>query len=381
MKRCFSILALVVVVLAAFGRGEARQAVTTNLVAYWPMNTFASNATPDASGNNNNAAQATAANQPAAAPGMFTGALAFDGTADFLSAPDSASLNVGTANFSVAAWVKPSGTTVDRVINKWDGTKGWLLDINTGSGGAAAASFLRLKMSDGTSTVDYFINAGLAVDAWTHIAATVDRTAKQVKLYANATLIGTLTYPTLAGTLTNTAALGIGNIPSSAGNYYGGALDEVRLYNAALTQPQVLTLVAPLPPTALTAIPVPTYGARPVDLAWTASAGSLSYRVYRSTTSGSGYVQIASGITGTTYTDNLPAYDTNFYYVVRGFNTVEGNNSNEAMAMVPKPPPRTEKMGKDHMCGVGIAETPESPVFLAALAVLAMALASFRRAS
>lgn len=384
MKRFISILALVAVVLSGLGRGDAFQAVTTNLVAYWPMNTFASNATPDASGNNNNAAQATAANQPTTAAGMFTGALAFDGTADFLSAPDAGTLNVGTGNFTVAAWVRPSGTSVDRVVNKWDGTRGWLLDINTGSGGASSPGFLRLKMNDGTNNIDYFVAAGLAVDAWTHVAATVDRGTDQLRLYANATQIGTTqNIAALTGSLANTAVLGIGNIPSNAGNHYAGALDEVRLYNATLTQAQLLTLVQPLPPTALTANPVPTYGARPVDLSWTASAGSLSYRVLRSTTSGSGYVQIASGVTGTTYTDNLPAYDTNYYYVVRGFNTVEGNNSNQAMAMVPMPPPRTEEAGQQHghMCGVSASEPPGSGAPLTGLLGLAMLLAALRKSS
>jgi len=384
-KRCFSFLAILGVVLMALGRTEARQAVTTNLAAYWPMDTFASNSTPDASGNGHAATQATATLQPTTTPGMFAGALNFDNTDDYLSAPDSAGLNVGTANFTVAAWVKPSGTTQDRVVNKWNGTIGWLMDINTGSGGAASAGFLRLKMSDGTNTVDYFINASLVVGAWTHVAATIDRGTHELKLYANGTQIGTTqSIAPLTGTLTTTAALGIGSIPSSLGNYYGGALDEVRLYTAALTQTQVLTLVQPLPPTGLTATPSTAYNTRQIDLTWTASSGALSYRVYRSTTMGGGYLQIASGLTGTTYSDSTGLnYDTNYYYVVRGLSNVEGNNSNEAMALIPKPPPRTEKVnGGDHrMCGLGSAGEPGAIGFLLGLAALAILLTAGLRRS
>ncbi len=385
-KRCFSILAILGAVLLALGRTEARQAVTTNLAACWPMDTFAANSTPDTSGGAHHAAQATAANQPTTTPGMFAGALNFDGTADFLSAPDSAGLNVGTGSFTVAAWVNPSGTSVDRVINKWNGTIGWLMDINTGSGGAAAPAFLRLKMSDGTNTVDYFVNAGLAVGAWTHVAAVVDRPANQLRLYTNGVQIGTTQSTTaLTGTLTNAAALGIGNIPSNVGNYYAGALDEVRLYTAALTAPQLLTLSQPVAPTGLTATPSTAYNTRQIDLAWTASAGSLSYRVYRSTTSGSGYVQIAAGIAGTIYSDSAGlAYDTTYYYVVRGFNTVEGPNSNQAMALIPRPPPRTEEVGNGDsgMCGIGAGGFPGSMPLIAGLAVLAMlVLAASRRSA
>lgn len=388
MKRCFAVFAVAgIVLVAGLGRGDAFQAVTTNLQGYWPLDTFASNSTPDASGNNHPATQATAGSQPATAAGMFNGALTFDGSADFLSVPDTAVLNAGTGNFSIAAWVRPGGTTADRIVNKWNNatTTGWLLDINAGNGGAASPGFLRLKMSDGTNTVDYSVNAGLVVGAWTHIAATVDRGTDQLRLYANATQIGTTQGITaLTGTLTSPAALGIGNIPSTAGNYYAGALDEVRYYSAALTQPQLFTLVQPLAPTALTATPSTAYNTRQIDLTWTASAGSHSYRVLRSTTSGSGYVQIASGLTGTTYSDSAGlAYDTDYFYVVRGFNTVEGPNSNQAMARIVRPPPRTEEAGsgEDHMCNVSTVGAPGPAGLIAGLLGLALLLAALRKAS
>jgi hypothetical protein len=310
---------------------------------------------------------------------MFAGALNFDNTDDFLSAPDSAGLNVGTGNFTVAAWVKPSGTTQDRVLNKWNGTIGWLMDINTGSGGAVSPGFLRLKMNDGTTNVDYFVDASLVVGAWTHVAATVDRTAKELKLYANGVQIGTTQpIPTaFTGTLTNAAALGIGSIPSALGNYYGGALDEVRLYTAALTPPQVMTLVAPLPPTALTINPVGTT----FTLNWTASTGSMSYRVYRSTTSGTGYSQIAAGLTATTYADTNVPFNTTYYYVVRGFGLVESANSNEAFAGTGPPPPRGAVADDHNLCGIGVGGPAGSTSLIAGLGVLAMVLAAFRRSA
>jgi hypothetical protein len=379
-KRCFSLLAILGGVLLALGRTEARQAVTTNLAAYWPMDTFASNSTPDASGNGHAATQATAASQPATATGMFGGALTFDDTADFLSSPDSPGLNVGTGSFTVAAWVKPSGTTADRVLNKWNGTIGWLFDINTGNGGAASPAAVRLKMSDGTNTVDQSTNASLVAGAWTHVAATVDRTSKELKFYANGVQIGTTVNITaLTGTLTNAASLGIGTIPSALGNYYGGALDEVRLYTAALTQAQVLTMVQSPPPSGLTATPV----AQTIDLSWTASAGAMSYRVYRSTTPGSGYAQLVAGLTGTTYTDTTIAYDVTYYYVVRAFALVEGANSNEASALAISPPKRTQKVGgpDKKICGMGAGGVPGWTALIAGLAALAMVLAASRRSA
>jgi len=266
------------------------------------------------------------------------------------------------------------------VINKWNGSIGWLMDINTGSGGASSPGFLRLKMNDGTNNIDYFVNASLASGAWTHVAATVDRGAKELKLYANGVQIGTTQNITaLTGSLSNTAVLGLGTIPSTVGNYYGGALDEVVFYTAALTQAQLMTLVAMPAPTGLTATPV----MKTIDLSWTASAGAQSYRVYRSTTPGTGYAQIVAGLTGTTYTDTTIAYDVTYYYVVRSFALVESADSNEASAMAVSPPPRTQKVGgpDSKVCGMGAVGMPGSTVLFAGLAALTLALAAARRSA
>ncbi len=73
-----------------------------------------------------------------------------------------------------------------------------------------------------------------------------------------------------------------------------------------------------------------------VTLSWSApvsDGGSplIEYRVYRSTTSGSGYVLVASVADGvTTYTDDSVSNGVTYYYVVRAVNALgESANSNE----------------------------------------------------
>lgn len=91
----------------------------------------------------------------------------------------------------------------------------------------------------------------------------------------------------------------------------------------------------PSPPTGLTA----TAGNALVLLSWTASTGATSYNVYRSTTSGSGYSQIANGLTSTSYTDTGVTNGTTYYYVVTAVNSSgESGYSNEASA-TPEPAP------------------------------------------
>jgi Glycoside hydrolase family 44 len=81
-------------------------------------------------------------------------------------------------------------------------------------------------------------------------------------------------------------------------------------------------------PTGLTA----TAGNQQVSLSWNASAGATSYNVKRSTTSGSGYTQVAN-TTGTNDTDASLTNGTTYYYVVSAVNAAgESANSSQASA-------------------------------------------------
>ena len=73
-----------------------------------------------------------------------------------------------------------------------------------------------------------------------------------------------------------------------------------------------------------------------VTLTWNASQNATSYNVYRGTASGGPYVQVASGIALTTYTDTQVGHGQTLYYVttaVNGHN--ESAYSNEAAAAIP----------------------------------------------
>jgi fibronectin type 3 domain-containing protein len=96
--------------------------------------------------------------------------------------------------------------------------------------------------------------------------------------------------------------------------------------NEASATPQA----APAAPTGLTATAA---SSSQIDLSWTASAGATSYNVKRATVSGGPYTTIATGVTGTSYSNTGLSAGTTYYYVVSAVNAGgESANSAEASA-------------------------------------------------
>jgi fibronectin type 3 domain-containing protein len=73
-----------------------------------------------------------------------------------------------------------------------------------------------------------------------------------------------------------------------------------------------------------------------VTLSWNASQGATSYRIYRGTTHGGPYVKIASGITGTNYTDVQVTDNRTLYYAATAVSgSSESGYSNEIVVVIP----------------------------------------------
>jgi hypothetical protein len=299
-----------------------------SIAAQWPLDSVTTT-TADVSGNNNTATLVAA---PTSQVALFGNGLKFvSGTKQSLSVPNSASLAFGTGSFSVGAWVKPSGTTAMRLINKWNGTTGWLLDINAAAGGGNSAASLRLYLKDdGAHIHDYAVaNSGLGNNTWKHLAAVVDRTAKKAYLYVNGVQVGaTHDITTLTGTLANTGPLQIGTY-GAGGPFYNGLIDEPIVYSQVLTPAQIKALAAvPQNVTATTTL------TDKVTLNWTAIGGAtLKYNVLRSGTNGGPYTLLTT-VTTNTYTDTTATSPGPYYYVVQSvFTTADGftsTNSDQA---------------------------------------------------
>ena len=91
------------------------------------------------------------------------------------------------------------------------------------------------------------------------------------------------------------------------------SLTSANITNAFL---QITPGNVPVAPTGLTA----SAGNAQVALTWSAASGATGYNVKRSTTSGGPYSNVASNVTGTSYTNTGLTNGTTYYYVVTAVN-------------------------------------------------------------
>jgi len=162
------------------------------------------------------------------ASGKYGRALSFDGTNDRVDVPDAASLDL-TTGMTLEAWVKPTTVTGWRTaILKERGTNDLLYALYASNGAKPQAeAFTGAENSSGGPTA-------LPLNAWSHIASTYDGTT--LRLYVNGVQASS---KAVTGSMPNTAnPLRIGgNAPW--GEYFSGLIDEVRVYNRALTASEI----------------------------------------------------------------------------------------------------------------------------------------------
>lgn len=113
------------------------------------------------------------------------------------------------------------------------------------------------------------------------------------------------------GTIANTGLF-------TAGNTAGGPY-TVTAATGSLSGTASVTVNACTRPAA-PANPSVTAGNAQAALSWSAVSGATSYSILRSTTSGSGYTSVVTGLTATTYTNTGLTNGTTYYYVIAAVN-------------------------------------------------------------
>jgi hypothetical protein len=197
------------------------------LVGYWSFNgADVTDKIYDRVGGNNAYIAGGSATSSMKTVGKLGQALNFNG-ATYLKAP-----SINLPRFTVATWIKPNGTQVGLasvIADTYPSYVNYAITFDPGT----------LDVYGGTFSGNWYETprATLTSGKWAHVVTTFNGSA--IALYVNGTYIGQTAAaitPQSSGT-----ALRIGRRWDDA-DYYNGAIDEVRIYNRALSASEVKTL-------------------------------------------------------------------------------------------------------------------------------------------
>ena len=152
-------------------------------------------------------------------------ALHFDGVDDFVQIGAQLPLT-SSGNFTIEAWVRP--TLID---NQYHGFFGMFSSTRAPSMWVGPNGSLHTDSYGGTTRFDMLVDNFFTLNKWTHVAWVKSGTTYTV--YKNGVQVATRTAPA-------SVELPVGNFwIGKVDNFFGGALDEVRVWNTAKTAQEI----------------------------------------------------------------------------------------------------------------------------------------------
>lgn len=212
--------------------------LTSGLVGLWSFNGADVSGTTayDRSGQGNNG---TLTNGPTATAGKIGQALDFDGNDDYVDLGSSKTYIVTTAPFSVSFWMKADvfdSTQKTPIYLKTDSTTSWVgFQITDGS-------YNDFNFGNNSSSSFRFTYPSSPVNKWVYISITYNgsgfNTIGNYAAYVDGLPVSLNAGGTL-GVIANTSYIGRDGL---AGRSWDGSLDEVRIYNRALSATEIWNL-------------------------------------------------------------------------------------------------------------------------------------------
>lgn len=166
----------------------------------------------------------------------FGTAVTSSGTSIFNNTTSNNALNTLPAPLTVMAWVKPNVTTITQRILSGSGGDG------NGWGYGLIAGGNQRFTTYGVTDYNQAAGTTAVAGAWQHVA--VSFTGTTANFYVNGNLVDTKTGSNFGANTSEVYALfGQANATES----FAGTVDEVKVFNTALTQPQIVTEATALP--------------------------------------------------------------------------------------------------------------------------------------
>jgi len=214
-----------------------RVEASSGLVGSWSFDESTGTTVHDSSGNGNNG---TLINAPLWWNGKFGTALNFDGTDDYVEIPHNETLT--SSNFTIEAWIYLSSDVVGtqaRIVSKQETiSKSYSFDIFGNGYGGSTGNQLLSSIGTGATWYNFLSTTHLSNQTWYHVAGTQEGTNSKIYIDGQLDKNGT----TSTQTANNTGVLTIGcqkQTGTNATYFFNGTIDEVRIYNRALSQQEI----------------------------------------------------------------------------------------------------------------------------------------------
>src|SRR3989344_4354282 len=224
--------AVVASVLIGGAGGTEEVNLQKGLVGWWKFNGDAKDSTP-----NSNHGTVTGTTLTTDRKGTANKAYSFNGTSDFVNVPHNANLNLTTA-VTISAWINidPAGKAdYQTILTKQDGVTDpelYMFRLQQSNG------FLLGRIQNAAYAVNDITGSADLTGAWHHVVFTYD--ANFLNIYVDGVSAATPVAKTITPG-TNTSALTIGKT-LAVGRFAKGTIDDVRIYNRALSQAEITAL-------------------------------------------------------------------------------------------------------------------------------------------
>ena len=207
----------------------------TGLVAAYSFNEGAGTTLVDRSGRGHTG---TISGATWSTQGRFGSALSFDGVNDWVTIGDTAALDL-TTGMTLEAWVAPSTLSGWRTALLKERPGGLAYSLYTSGDGTRPSGYVAAP-----GDVAVIGSASLPVNSWAHVALTYD--GATLRLFVNGVQV--IARALSSAITTSTGVLRIGG-NSVWSEFFQGRIDEVRIYNRALTATEIQAdMAAPITP-------------------------------------------------------------------------------------------------------------------------------------
>lgn len=200
-------------------------------IAAYGFNENTGSTTGDASGNG---FTGTIQSATWAATGKYGKALTFNGSSSYVDLGNPALLQM-TGSMTLSAWVYPTAHPGDdgQIIAKSD-SAGWQLKTSPDTGSRTFG----IAISSGSTRIQRYSKTVYALNTWYYVAGVYNATSKTLDIYVNGVLDNGVLNGTVPSAQSNSSVnVNVGR--RSGGYLFVGTIDEVRIYNVALSAAKI----------------------------------------------------------------------------------------------------------------------------------------------